>query len=83
MKLELSQPQEERLREVLQAELKQRLDLVDRLASKQMSRESFDEAVVANVEQARSGVREVLTTEQYEAYLQLKPREQVLRDEVK
>lgn len=82
-KLGLTEQQQERLRGILDAELKQRLALVDRYAAKQMGREAFDEAVRTNVESARQQLRETLTTDQYEAYLQLKPREQVLRDETK
>lgn len=82
-RLGLTEPQEERLRGILDAELAQRLALVDRYAAKHMSREAFDEAVRANVETARHELQQTLTTEQYEAYLQLKPREQVLRDETK
>ena len=80
-KVGLTPGQEPRLIEILESEGAERQRLVDALAQKQISRTSFDEQVKANVEKARAALTALLTPEQLTAYQQLKPREQVLRDE--
>ncbi len=79
----LQPAQEAELQRILADELTERTRLVNSLTAKEISRTSFDEGVRRNVEQARSRLRSLLTPEQYAAYGQLKPREQVLRDELK
>ncbi|MCA8924723.1 MAG: hypothetical protein KDD82_23115, partial [Planctomycetes bacterium] len=79
----LSSAQESRLREILDAELAERMRLVDALAAKELTRTTFDQGIRANMEGARQALQALLTPEQYAAYGELKPREQVLRDETK
>jgi len=50
-------------------------------SAKEISQAAFDEGVRANVARARRRLEELLTAEQMAAYRQLKPREQVLREE--
>lgn len=80
-KCNLSPAQESRLVAILEAEAAERQRLVDALAAGQISRSSFDEQVRQNVASARQELATLLTPEQLEAYQQLAPREQVLRDE--
>lgn len=75
--------QEAALRGILADEFKERSRLVDTLTAREISRTSFDEAVKANVAKARQRLRNLLTPEQYTAYHDLAPREQVLRHETK
>ena len=51
--------------------------------TRKSKRAPFDEGVRKNVKKAREALKEVLTPQQVELYNSLKPREQVLRDEVK
>ena len=53
------------------------------LTAKEISRTDFDAGVQANVAKAKERLQAVLTPEQYQAYLRLKPREQVLQQESK
>lgn len=75
--------QEAALRGILADEFKERSRLVDTLTAREISRTSFDEAVKANVANARQRLQNLLTPEQYTAYQKLTPREQVLRHETK
>lgn len=77
----LTAAQEPRLIAILEAEGAERQRLVDALAAGTIARSSFDEQVRANVANARDQLSRLLTPEQLEAYGQLAPREQVLRDE--
>jgi hypothetical protein len=80
-KVGLTQGQEPRLLEIMETEAAERQRLVDALAAKQLSRTSFDEQARANLEKARAALAALLTPQQLEAFNQLKPREQVLREE--
>jgi hypothetical protein len=82
-KVGLTSAQARNINEILQKENKERMRLVDLLTAKQISRSSFDDAVQKNVKTGRQAVKAVLSEQQWQAYLQLKPREQVLRDELK
>lgn len=82
-KVGLSANQETRLRKILDDELAQRQKLVRQHMAKKLSNSSFDAAVKQNRNTARQAVKELLTADQFKAYGQLKPREQVLRDDVK
>jgi hypothetical protein len=73
--------QESRLREILAQETVERARLVEALTAQEIARGTFDEGVRANLSRARGALQELLTAEQYQAYLALKPREQVLREE--
>jgi hypothetical protein len=75
--------QETALRSLLQAEYKERSRLVALLTRKKISRRDFDQAVHANVSTAREALNTTLTQAQLAAYNELKPREQLLRDEIK
>ncbi len=77
----LTDAQEPALVSILEAEAAERQRLVDALAAGTLSRSSFDEQVRANVANARQELARLLTPAQLEAYQQLAPREQVLRDE--
>lgn len=77
----LSAAQEPRLIEILDQEGADRQRLVDALASKQLTRTAFDEQSKASLAKAREALQKLLTPAQYQAYQELKPREQVLRDE--
>ncbi|MGE0712360.1 MAG: hypothetical protein AB7N76_01570 [Planctomycetota bacterium] len=79
----LSPEQEEELRKILAAEFEARMELVSQHSKKQLSDVSFDEKVKENVETARVKVKALLSEQQYAKYAELKPREQVLRDDVK
>jgi hypothetical protein len=82
-KIGLTAPQEGDLRELLGDELTERSRLVGLLTAKKISRSDFDSAVRTNVNGARARLKETLTPQQLVAYGELKPREQVLRDETK
>ncbi|MDF1661458.1 MAG: hypothetical protein P1V97_06780 [Planctomycetota bacterium] len=82
-KVGLTDTQASDLNGILQRENRERMRLVDLLTSKQISRTSFDEGVSTNVKTARQAVQGLLTGQQWAAYKELDPREQVLRDEVK
>lgn len=77
----LTDAQEPVLVAILEAEAAERQRLVDALAAGTMSRTTFDEQVRQNVASARQELARLLTPAQLEAYQQLAPREQVLRDE--
>ncbi len=77
----LTDAQEPVLVAILEAEAAERQRLVDALAEGTMSRSTFDESVRTNVANARQELSRLLTPAQLEAYQQLAPREQVLRDE--
>ena len=68
---------------ILEDEKNRRWELIDQLSAKTISRTTFDEGVHENVAMARERMKALLTDEQMEAYAELKPREQVLRDEIK
>jgi hypothetical protein len=82
-KVGLTNGQAQDLRQILAGESRERIRLVDLLTAKKISRNSFDEGVLRNVSGARKAVKDLLSEHQYTVYLGLKPREQVLRDEVK
>ena len=77
----LTDAQEPVLVAILEAEAAERQRLVDALAEGTISRSSFDEQVRENVASARQELSRLLTPAQLDAYAQLAPREQVLRDE--
>lgn len=79
----LSAAQEGRLQEILDTQLEERMRLVDALAAKEITRTTFDQGVKDSVAAAQQALQALLTPEQYAAYVELKPREQVLRDETK
>jgi hypothetical protein len=82
-KIGLSAPQENTLRKVLETELAERSRLVGLLTAKKIGQSDFDSAVRSNVDGARQELKATLTEQQLAAYNELKPREQVLRDETK
>ena len=77
----LDSGQQVQLREILEGEAAERANLVQALTEGRISRTSFDDAARDNTERARQLVQELLTQEQWAAYQQLKPREQVLQEE--
>jgi hypothetical protein len=79
----LDAAQEKRLRKILDDELAARMAIVDEHRLKQISDTTFDEKVKANTADAQQKLQALLSPQQYEKYGQLKPREQVLRDDVK
>lgn len=79
----LTAEQERAMRKILDAELAGRMELVDQHRKKQLSDTSFDEAVVKNRDAAIAELKALLSQQQYAKYVTLKPRDQVLRDDVK
>lgn len=79
----LDSGQEKRLRKILDDELAARMKLVDEHRLKKISDTTFDEQVKSNVADAKQKLQALLSPAQYTKYGQLKPREQVLRDDVK
>ncbi|HBP16905.1 MAG TPA: hypothetical protein DEA08_03795 [Planctomycetes bacterium] len=79
----LTAAQAEALRKILDEELAARMDLVDKHRKKQISNTTFDEGVRETRDTAQAKLKALLSAEQYAKYGQLKPREQVLRDDVK
>lgn len=79
----LNAAQEKRLRAILDEELAVRMTIVDEHRLKKISDTTFDEKVKANTAEAQQKLQALLSPEQYAKYGQLKPREQVLRDDVK
>ena len=79
----LDAAQEKRLRKILDNELAARMALVDEHRLKKISDTTFDEQVKTNTAEAKQKLQALLSPEQYAKYGQLKPREQVLRDDVK
>lgn len=79
----LDPAQEKRLREILDEALAARMSLVDEHRLKKISDTTFDEQVKASTAEAQQKLQALLSPAQYAKYGQLKPREQVLRDDVK
>ena len=79
----LDAAQEKLLRKILDDELEARMALVDEHRLKKISDTTFDEQVKTNTAEAKQKLQALLSPEQYTKYGQLKPREQVLRDDVK
>lgn len=79
----LTAAQSEALRRILDEELAARMDLVDKHRKKQISNTTFDEGVRDTRDTAQAKLKALLSPEQYAKYGKLKPREQVLRDDVK
>lgn len=80
-KVGLTAGQEPVLVAILEAEAQERQRLVDALAAGTISRSSFDEQVRTNTQNARQELARLLTPAQVQAYEDLAPREQVLRDD--
>ena len=79
----LSAAQEQALRQILAQELATRMEIVDAHRKKEISDSTFDEKVRANRDEAKAKLAALLSPEQLAKYGELKPREQVLRDDVK
>lgn len=79
----LTAAQEKQLREILDKEIAVRMTIVDEHRLKKFSNTTFDEKVKANYAEAQLKLEALLSPEQFAKYGQLKPREQVLRDDVK
>jgi len=79
----LTAAQAEALRKILDEELAARMDLVDKHRKKQISNTTFDAGVRETRDTAQAKLKALLSAEQYAKYGKLKPREQVLRDDVK
>ncbi|MCO5170518.1 MAG: hypothetical protein M9894_29640 [Planctomycetes bacterium] len=80
-KVGLTAAQEPVLVAILEAEAQERQRLVDALAAGTIARSSFDEQVRTNTQNARQELARLLTPAQAQAYEELAPREQVLRDD--
>ncbi len=82
-KVGITPAQAAQLEVILVEEARVRGDLVEQLTAGAIAPSTFDARVQENVKQARQQLARLLTPQQLQAYEELSPREQVLRDETK